>query len=409
MEDELFKCLDELTLIRKYLIKKGKSRFKGNVIANKLSETEIIYDKSKEIIQLLSAKGGIKTDILARLTSIKDEIKTCYLKIHQLCTEDSSSESDFCDTSSNTDIIMEFDLKTACSLIPVMNSRENNIKSIIDSVEMYADMLSEAGKKLLITFVLKSRLSENAKLRMSSSYTTTSDLVKDLRSTLLPKKSFTAIQSRLQNTKQGWRTIDQYGTEIEKLFTNLTISQADGNSQNFAVLRPLNEKLAIKRFADGLSDSRLSTIIAARNYNTLKDAIQAAKDEELTVASTSKAENIMQFTRRGRGESHANNNSRRGYSYSHRARGQRGYYHQNSNNFPSRGRSFYRSRGEPRSSLNTNRGRGNQVPHENRSRYETHGSGNSRRVFYTEQSNTSNNNESENAKSKEMQFFRSEK
>ncbi|KOB73892.1 Uncharacterized protein OBRU01_10041 [Operophtera brumata] len=207
---------------------------------------------------------------------------------------------------------MEFDLKTACSLIPVMNNNGNNIKGIIDSVEMYSEMLSEAGKKLLIKFVVKSRLSENAKLRVFREYTVVNDLITDLRKNLLPKQSFTAIQSRLLTAKQGWRTIDQYATEIEKLFTNLTVSQADGNSNNYAVLQPLNEKLAIKRFSEGLRDSRLSTIIAARNYENLMDATQGAKDEELSAESTPKGdEKIMNFSR-GRGKSHAYNNFRNG-------------------------------------------------------------------------------------------------
>lgn len=315
MEDELLKYLEELKLIRKYLIKKGQSRFKGNVIKNKLLEVEIIYAKSKELIQLLTSKQGTKSESLSSLCLLNDEIKSCYLHIIDLCSvtrED--SESEFCEANSNPELIMEFDLKTACSLIPVMNN--NNIKSIIDSVEMYAEMLSETGKKLLIKFVLKSRLSENAKLRMSNDYVSASDFVKDLRNILLPKQSFTALQSRLQNVTQGWRNIDQYGTELENIFTNLTISQADGNPENYSILKPLNEKMAIKRFADGLRDSRLSTIISARNYNSLTDAIQAAKDEELTAASTSTGvENVMQFSRRGRGKWHAYN------SYHERARG----------------------------------------------------------------------------------------
>lgn len=417
MEDELLQCLNSLTIIKKYLIKKGKSRFQGNVIQNKLLETETVFARSKRIIQFLSNKEGIKPELLTRITVLRDEIKACYLRITELCTESkkdssSSSESDFCDTIPDTDIIMEFDLKTACNLIPVMSSNnENNIKGTIDSIEMYADMLSEAGKKLLITFVLKSRLTENAKLRMSNSYTSANDLVRDLRSTLLPKKSFTAIQSRLQNTTQGWRTIDQYGTEIEKLFTNLTISQANGNSQDYAVLKPLNERIAIKRFADGLSDSRLSTIIAARNYDNLKDAIQAAKDEELTAVSTQESGDVMQFSRRGRGKSHAYN-SRRWQFYNHQSRGQRGYYHpgdyQNKvgSNYVrgySRGRSFYPSRGKTRGSFN--RGRNYHVSSEKPSSYKTRGSGHNHRVFCTDQPSTS---EAVTSNNDQMQFFRSE-
>lgn len=444
MEDELLNCLEELKVIRKYLVKKGKSRFKGNVIKNKISETEIIYKKSNDLIQFLTKKQGTKTDFLTNLAVLKDEIKSYYLQIIELCSEikqNSDSESEYCEARPNTDLIMDFDIKAACSLIPVMNSNENNTKSMIDSIEMYADMLSEPGKQLLIKFVLKSRLSENAKLRMSRDYTSTNDLVRDLRNTLLTKKSFTAIHSRLQNATQGWRSIDQYGTELEKLFTNLTISQADGNPDSYSLLKPLNEKLAIKRFADGLSDSRLGTIIAARNYDSLKVAIQAAKDEERTAASTSTDESLMQFSRRGRGKSNTSN-FYQGRSYSNQSRGQRGSYHQqnsrnvgkyygNNNNFSNfgrgqynnnysnfnrgqfnnyRGNTFYHSRSNNRGSYNNiNRGRGYQVSGENRSSYETRGSGNKQRMFYANQSDINmpvSSNSMQNTN--ELQFFRSE-
>ncbi|CAG9099715.1 unnamed protein product [Plutella xylostella] len=113
---------------------------------------------------------------------------------------------------------MEFDLKSACSLIPVMDGEEATSKKMIDAVEMYAGMLNE---------------------------------------------------------------------------TDLTISQSDDNPEAYGVLKPLNEKTAIKRFSDGLRSSRLSTIIAARNYSSLSEAIQAAKDEE--TMSTSSSE-VLQFS-----------------------------------------------------------------------------------------------------------------
>ncbi|CAG9091914.1 unnamed protein product [Plutella xylostella] len=65
------------------------------------------------------------------------------------------------------------------------------------------------------------------------------------------------------------------------MFVDLTISQADNNPNSYEILRPINEKLAIKRFADGLRNRRLGTIITARNYESLREAIRAAEDEEL--------------------------------------------------------------------------------------------------------------------------------
>lgn len=52
---------------------------------------------------------------------------------------------------------MAFDLKVACGLVPVMNGVKATTKRLIDSVEMYGNMIGDSGKFALITFVIKSR------------------------------------------------------------------------------------------------------------------------------------------------------------------------------------------------------------------------------------------------------------
>lgn len=46
-----------------------------------------------------------------------------------------------------------------CSLISVMDNSQETTKRLINSTEMYANMLDDKGKVLLIKFILKSRLS----------------------------------------------------------------------------------------------------------------------------------------------------------------------------------------------------------------------------------------------------------
>lgn len=84
--------------------------------------------------------------------------------------------------------------------------------------------------------------------------------------------------------------IVDYGKLITELFVDLTISQADGNTECYNILKSINEKQAIKQFSDGLRNRRIGTIISARNYSSLKDAIQAAQDEE---TSSSAAGEVM--------------------------------------------------------------------------------------------------------------------
>lgn len=290
MADDFIKIYNDLVDIRKYLIKKGQARFTGSIAPNKLKEANDLFSDAQLLYTKLS--HDLKPELVTQLSTTFDNIKGIFLNITELCTLPPSVIKI---------VKMEFDIRTACNLIPLMDGKEDTTKRLIDAVEMYADMLDDSGKKLLVKFVLKGRLSENAKLRLSNNYDTVPALIQDLRKHLLTTKSFTAIQSRLQNINQGFRSIDEYGSELEQLFTDLTISQADGDSTKFTVLKPLNEKMPIKRFSDGLKSSRLSTIVAARNYDSLKDAIQSAKDEEVSSPSTSAKPDVMQYSRRSRG------------------------------------------------------------------------------------------------------------
>ncbi|KAJ0181472.1 hypothetical protein K1T71_003557 [Dendrolimus kikuchii] len=183
---------------------------------------------------------------------------------------------------------MEFDLKIALSLLPVMTDEDSTTRQLIDGINYYSSVLgSQQSKTHLVNFVLKSRLSQIAKSKLDSKYESVDDLIRDMRSILLPKKSFVALQNKLQTTRQDHKSINDYGKELTEIFMDLTIAQADGNSENLKILQPLNEKQAIKRFADGLRNKRLSTIVAARNFTSLKDAVQAAVDEEIATPSTS--------------------------------------------------------------------------------------------------------------------------
>lgn len=146
------------------------------------------------------------------------------------------------------------------------------------------------------------------------------DLLQDMRKHLLPQKGSTALQIKLQNVKQNNMSIKEFGDEISELMTDLTISQADNDSNSFKVLKPLNEKLAIRRFSDGLRNRRLSTIIAARNFEYLKDAVQAAIDEDVSSSSTLTGE-VMNMNRT---HYFHNNNSRRQQGTFFRQRGNGG-------------------------------------------------------------------------------------
>ncbi|KAF5278052.1 hypothetical protein FQR65_LT15802 [Abscondita terminalis] len=56
---------------------------------------------------------------------------------------------------------------------------------------------------------------------------------------------------------------------------------SDGNDDALKILKNVNEKIAINSFANGLENKELRTIIKARNYSQLSEAIKEAKNETL--------------------------------------------------------------------------------------------------------------------------------
>lgn len=154
---------------------------------------------------------------------------------------------------------------------------------------------------------------------------------------------------------QVHRTIEEYGLELERLLT------ADVDSAKCEILKAINEKMVLKKITDGLRSEKLGTIIAARNYVLLKDAIQAAKDESIPSSSSSRPAEVMEMTSTFRGRLNDRFPRFRGQN---RGRGRPNFHYNNrgsfQNNLNNYGNSSNRYQGYPRPFRHAPRGRGLQ-------------------------------------------------
>lgn len=335
-------------------IKRDKYR---ELVCNKISLADEYFKDYETIVKSYEQKSA---ELLSGyiLELIVEKIESVYAKIKSYYK---------CELSKITESKMDkFDLKTATSLVIVMDGKEETTEKVIDGIEMYSTYLKDAeSKKLLIDFVLKTRLTKSAKLKLNSSYNTCADLIKHMKERLLTRKSANSLLSQLNSISQKDMTISEYATKIEQLFVDLTISQAGTNSSAFEILRPINENLAIKRFADGLRNRRLSTIISARDYADLKDAARAAEDEELSQPSSSNVVlNIRGKSNRGyrpqRGQSNYRGHSYRGHFNNTRAyRGNNAYPQRNYNTYPNQNRGYSRGFSSRPNRFNNHYPRGN--------------------------------------------------
>lgn len=348
MADEIKSLITKLKEVRTYLIKLGPKRRKGEILLKKADESYVLFSNFSSVLAIISEQiklGKSDKETEENISELSKEFCKLYDEVKKLCEI----------------VEMEtFSLKTALGLLPLMTDDETVTQQLIDNIEYYGSTLSDSAcKTKLINFVLKSRLSQAGKLKLSESYATIKELIQDMRCKLLAQKSANAIQIKLQQLKQNDRTINDFGQELSQLFVDLTISQSKGDANSYKVLKPLNEKMAIKRFADGLRNRRLSTIIAAKNFESLKDAVQAALDEEVATTSSDvigtynayQSRFTYQVRRQPRGNFRGN--FRGNYRGSYRRESNftsrdNGYKRQTYSQYRGNGKAHYRGRGNQR-------------------------------------------------------------
>ncbi|KAI4471958.1 hypothetical protein MML48_1g07529 [Holotrichia oblita] len=302
----------------------------------------------------------------------------------------------------NINMAEDFCLKTAGSLLPSMDGTEETTKQLIDSIRLYADLLKTDHMKYLINYVLKTRLSENAKVRLNSKYDSIDLLLKDLRDNFVTVKSASTLSYQLHQAHQLNKSLDEFGSEVEQLLSNLTLAQANGNDEALQTLRPVNEQIAISSFCNGLKNHELRTIVKARNCKTLKEAISTAKNEDRNKPSSS---NIFHFNRhRNPHQNHGRYNSfNQSYAAQNNRSNNRNYrfhrsHHHNSGNFRNNNNQNSANTHRSHNINNSDSNRGNRARGTANNRRNNRGRSLGRgNTFYTEKAE---NSETEN------QFFR---
>ncbi|KAH9639627.1 hypothetical protein HF086_010034 [Spodoptera exigua] len=246
---ELNDIYEKLRKLKENLFKLSLERRTPERLKEKLNEATIIYNDYSVLLVSIRKQIDNKTisgESLSLVKSHCDKIVELNAQIQEFCSKlhlpvTRSSCEQFGETS-NLESKMEFNLKIALSLLPVMNNEELTTRQLIDGIEYYSSTLkTEQCKLSLINFVLKSRLSQQAKLSLKSDYPSIDALLTDMRMILLPKKSAIALQNKLQTSRQDQRSINDYGKELTELFMDLSIAQAEGKTENLKILQPLNE------------------------------------------------------------------------------------------------------------------------------------------------------------------------
>lgn len=126
--DTLFKQLKD---IRTYLIKIGPSRRHGNILTKKFNEIKEIFSGYRSVTNKLSVhikEGKVASSDILYINKLCSDFNSIYEEAVTLCNPSHIYEKN------KTNATMDFDLKTALSLLPVMNDEVHITRQLIDSI-----------------------------------------------------------------------------------------------------------------------------------------------------------------------------------------------------------------------------------------------------------------------------------
>lgn len=175
-------------------------------------------------------------------------------------------------------------VKTALHIIPEFDGNSEMLHKFITCCEIVHDPLSDAEKaKFMI--LIPSKLSKKAyELTIVQKYENWADLKSELKKQFQKSNSMASVQMELFRIQQN-RTEDirSYASRVEKLLTELNEICVNSETADAAkVIVKYNSKTALQTFQEGLREP-IRLIIKACRFETLKEAITKALEEELNV------------------------------------------------------------------------------------------------------------------------------
>lgn len=209
------------------------------------------------------------------------------------------------DLRNNTNMT-SFDITVSLKVIPEFQGEPKNLNNFLNLIEfLYDDLKDSSEKEKLIKFVLKTRLAEKVKNKLSivEPPKDLASLKITLQNIFKTEKTPLKIQSELSRSIQGNRNIRDYATHVENLVAQLnSIQIAEQGEAHRVIISKLNDQIGLNAFKNGLQSAIKSTVFAA-TPKTLQEAVKIASETETTGTA-----NIFHYNRRFRNPNFSNRN-----------------------------------------------------------------------------------------------------
>lgn len=291
----------ELLLIQLKNLRKSPNRKRSREsAAKKIHEISNICDNINKIQNevISKAKYLLRKEEINSLLEKAKEYKQKALKIinDNIKEDNSDNEGDNSDAEhkegnksnefkiedkKDTKIITmaEFDYGVAQKLPMLSIEREDkrteSIRDFLNNVQFYHDTLSERGKTTLITFVVKCKIQGKTLTELgATSPTKFEDLKQELNKKCGSKETIETIQTKLNNTRQGQKSMRDYVNEIENLITKMTDLEVSSQGEEARPhLKVANERRGLSFLKKGVGEKYKFALDCAR-HTSFQEATQ---------------------------------------------------------------------------------------------------------------------------------------
>lgn len=234
---------------------------------------EIRKDFRKQYLNLLQKDKNLAVDL-------KEQFEQSYSVLDGILEANISKTLD---KNLKDNEMATFDIATTLKVIPEFQGDPKNLNNFLNLIEfLYDDLKDATEKSKLIKFILKTRLAEKVKNKLSITQAPT-DLVtlkKTLQDIFKSGKTPLKIQSELAKVSQGNRPVKDFADQIEDLVSQLNSMQiAEQGETHRGIIAKLNDQIGLNSFKNGLHEN-LKTTVFASNPKTLQEAVNTANEAE---------------------------------------------------------------------------------------------------------------------------------
>lgn len=289
----------------------------GNKRGGQLARIQREIKETHRMLRI--ALAGEKT-----LLKVREE-KQRAVEIVQSMTEDNTtSKNQEKESIIKIDTMEVFEYSKAQKLpilsIKITDNRNKAIRDFISNIDFYHDCLDKSSQEKLVKFVLMCKIQGKTLSELGKITTTTwAELKEKLWNKCGSKDTLASIQLKLNNAKQGQKSMREFVTDIEQLINDMTNLEVKAQTEDARpALQAANEHRGLVFLKGGVNEKHKMSLDCARHTNFQEAVEHLLKLDANSSKQVSNSNEHVRYHDNARPRNYLQHNTNRGRPFSYR-------------------------------------------------------------------------------------------